>query len=317
MAFDELAIDSAGRPVRRAPVPPSSARSATDAPPAADVGPLTTGHATQLQRAFGNRATADLIGRQLSRDATAVVQRAKPGRGAKSGQPVLPGRSSRRRLAEQDELAAMEQANLAWEAEHDDEEEDPNHNPFGILPIEDLEPAAAAPQLVPAGPTRPTFEAVVAAGSNVEKLRDVLVPFYGKEKAGHMSRILRSGNPRVTTIDGLERAAGVKAAEHAVRAEAPEPTSAPSGALNVHTGRPVGGLSKGTGKGFKAGVPAAWHVHHDHVKYATDGATRVDFPGRAAAVIAADVRTALTRTPDRTGYPACRRWMNKELGTGL
>jgi hypothetical protein len=285
--------------------------------PADAAPPLTTHQVSQLQRMLGNRATTILIGRGRPAGAagdTTTVQRAKPGQGAKKDGAVLPGRSKRMRAVEHDELAAMEQANLAWEAEHDDERADPSHNPFSVLPIGGPGPAMPAQ---PAGPARPTFDALRRAGSSVAALRELLVPYYGEARAGQMSRVLRTGKPRVTTIEGLEAAAAGKAAEHAARDEAPARTSAPGQSLNVRTGKPVPNLAKGTGDGFRAGVRGAWHVHYDHVKYGSNGATRVNFTNRQASTIEQGVTAALGLTPDVTGYDACRVWMNANLGTRL
>jgi hypothetical protein len=247
---------------------------------------------------LGNRATTILIGRGRPSGTgvdTTTVQRAKPGQGAKKDGAVLPGRSKRMRAVENDELAAMEQANLAWDAEHDDERAD--------MPAQTR-------------PAKPTLAALLKAGS-APALRDLLVPYYGEATAGHMSRVLRMGTPRVTTIEGLEAAAARKAAEHAARDEAPARTSAPGQSLNVRTGKPVPNLATGTGDGFRAGVRGAWHVHYDHVKYGSNGATRVNFAGRQPSTIEGDVTAALRLTRDSTGYEACRQWMNTNLGTQL
>ncbi|AEE47690.1 hypothetical protein [Cellulomonas fimi] len=322
MTFDELATDGATRSRPRVPSVPSTAAPGTVAVPPGPPSALSAWRVQHLQRTLGNRSTTALI-----RDGgTVAVQRAKPNQGARSGQVVLPGRSKRQRQAEQDELDLMEQANVDAEAQHDEDEADPTVNPFGVLADEEAEGAAAeqpgeavdqptAPVQPPA-PVRPTL-AELRADTSTAALRSRLEPYYGVEKAGHMSRVLRIGKTPVSTIEELESAAARSARDLANRNETPAPSSSRGGSLNVRTGKPVPGLTKGKGDGFRAGVGAAWHVHYDHVKYGSDAATRVNFPGRDVATIEAAVAAALARTTDRTGYEACRVWMNANLGTAL
>jgi hypothetical protein len=329
VTFDDLAMDGVTRSGPRAADAPASAQPAVRPVPVDAASALTAHQVGRLQRTLGNRATTILIARsRLSGTASDLtqVQRAKPGQSPKNkGRVVLPGRSKRNRAAQEDELAAMDQANAAWDARHGGEQADPSRNPFSALPVE--QPGATRPatrpapprtvaQPAPTGPVKPTITALNAAIGDVPKLRGLLQPFYGVDVAGAMSRMLRSTR-KFTTIDSLEKAVAYKATEQARRDEAPAPTSAPGGSLNTRTGKPVSGLSKGKGSGFKAGVPAAWHVHFDHVKYGSNGASRVNFPGRPGATITTDVTAALLLTTDRNGYDACRAWMNANVGTTL
>lgn len=322
MTFDELATDGPTRSRPRAPsVLPTAGPGAVAVPPG-PAAAVSAPRVQHLQRTLGNRATTALI----RGDGAVAVQRAKPNQGARAGQEVLPGRSRRRRLAEQEELALMDQANEAAPAQHDEDETDPTVNPFGVLADEEPaettadQPEQAVDEPTPpapaARPARPTLAELRAAPSAVA-LRALLEPYYGPDKAGHMSRVLRIGKTPVSTIEELESAAARSAKDLANRNEAPAPSSSRGGSLNVRTGKPVPGLTKGKGDGFRAGVGAAWHVHFDHVKYGSDAATRVNFPGRAPGTIEAGVTAALARTADRTGYEACRVWMNANLGTAL
>jgi hypothetical protein len=305
VAFDDHAMDSGTRShPRAAEAPPSTAQPAAPVPLDGALA-LTARQVSQLQRSLGNRATTILVGRARPSGDTVQVQRAKPGQGASKGRPVLPGRSKRLRAAEQEDLAAMDRANLAAGPGRGEGPADPRHNPFDALSVEEEEPAPTVPE-------KPFIDKLRDANGDVQTLRALLEPVYG-DKAGAMSRMLRSRT--FTTIEALEKAVNYKAAEQATRDEAPAATSGRS--LNVHTGRPVPNLPRAAVGGFRAGIPAAWHVHFDHVKFGNSTASRVNFTSRTPATITTEVTAALRRITDRTGYDACRQWMNTNLGTHL
>ncbi len=195
----------------------------------------------------------------------------------------------RRRLAKEEELAAlaaMNRENAAHEALKDlsDDEEEEVDEPVAI-----------------AAPAKPTFSELQATGGSVEKIR-ALLSWYDADQAGVMSRLFRTR--KFSSLEALEKAALQKMEEDVARTVAPRD----SGSRSNNGSGTVSGLTKGKGDGYRAGEGGSWHVHYDHVKYGTDGRTRVNFNGRSSAAILADLN-ARTGAHPATGLAACRAWI--------
>jgi hypothetical protein len=159
---------------------------------------------TQLKSMIDGYSTNPFqeMSRPTSKDSTAVLQ-------LHNGGVPLPGRRKRRRMAQEEEMAAMDAENGEWENSRDSEEADPTVNPFAALAEEEdgelAEEEAVADQ---AKTLAPTIEALKAAGNNVPKIKELLAG-YDENIAGQMSRSWRT-NRKYASIGDLERAAKSK-----------------------------------------------------------------------------------------------------------
>ena len=235
--------------------------------------------------------------RQLHATTPQLTDTASANQLKKKKGPPLPGRSKRRRQAQNEELAAMDAENAAWERRREAEEEAEDDTDDEVEQVESPVVAKA-----PA----PTIEALQAANGSVEKLRTLLAG-YGEVQGSCMSRLFRS-NRKFSTLGALENAAREKMAEDGASAE----RSPGIGTSSMNGSGTVSGLKKGRGDGYLAGEGGTWHVHYDHVKYGSNGATRVNFAGRTRATILRDL-TARSAGIPATGLAACRAWINANL----
>jgi hypothetical protein len=144
------------------------------------------------------------------------------------------------------------------------------------------------------------------------ELSQALKVKYGDELGGEMSRQLRT-NKGIKTEAALVKAAAAKIAERTQYASSSK-SSIGSGLLNVK-GTTVSNIQHGTGGGFRAGDPARWHVHFDHVKWGTSTNTRINFKGRKKqAILAALVAQQPLRTSvDWPSWDACHQWIQQNL----
>ena len=133
---------------------------------------------------------------------------------------------------------------------------------------------------------------------------------YGVDLGTEMSR-QKNSHPRITDEQTLKQQAEAKIAERNRRDSSEDSfTGSGSGGLNVK-GKPVSGLTKGTGQGFRAGDPARWHVHYDHVKWGTSAATRIDFQFLPKQTLLADFRRQRPQpgTVNRPSWDTCEQWI--------
>ncbi len=71
--------------------------------------------------------------------------------------------------------------------------------------------------------------------------------------------------------------------------------------------------------GFDAGIGAGWHIHYqDHVKYASNNATRVNFQGRTRRQIGyaweqAIQANGLAGTKANADFIACKTWIRNHI----
>lgn len=263
---------------------------------------VTTARLAHLQHMVGNRAVTSLA-------ATSSESRTQPGKpGAAPLQrdkgPALPGRQKRRRIAEEEELAAMADANAAWEAENSDHTpSDPTANPYAALAVEDA--TETTPGL--------TLDDLARLGDNAPAIRALLTGHFPADLASEISRVWRGRSGPGTRgwlgLDALIAAARVKLER---RGEQESASYSPPAPLNAR-GQKAANIVKGTGDGYLAGTGAAWHVHHDHVKYGSRGDTRINFAGRTRAAILASLSQAAATVTDTTHLAACRTWIEQEL----
>ncbi len=145
-----------------------------------------------------------------------------------------------------------------------------------------------------------------------EALSKALKGKYGETLGGEMSRQMRV---RATTSEQtLKQRAEEKVGKRESQHSSEDFSGSSSGRLNAR-GKPVSGLTKGTGRGFQAGDPAKWHVHHDHVKWGTSTATRINFTERSGATILAAFQRQQPPpgSENRPSWDACQRWMVANL----
>ncbi|MBD5785218.1 hypothetical protein IF650_03395 [Cellulosimicrobium terreum] len=281
---------------------------------------LTSHQVAHLQGAAGNRA---VVG--------AMVQRGRAGKTKgeakrRKGEP-LPGRRKRRQQAEDDDMFAMDLANRLWE--------DPPAPIPGKRALEPEPDVAAKPPVAHPGPrprsqvaedpvpqpTPPVIMAkpplTIAELKESKAPKDLLIAHYPHhlELALQMFRSFRAQN--FSSTSALEKHAsdklGIRAQDEA--RESGPGLGARSSPLNQPTRQgsgPQAGSKRSAvkkGSGYLAGDGGKWHVHFDHVKYGSNGATRINFSGRSQDQILTELTTKSGLVSDRTHFAACEQWI--------
>lgn len=228
------------------------------------------------------------------------------------------GKKKRRRKEQEAEMAEMDRVNKAWEEEHGTEEPVHQGNPFAVL--DGLEEESADHEESTGESTSDHSESGITHEElptvTIETLASAKGPLsatlieagYPEDVAGQMSRTYRSARGRFDSLADLERAALRKMDR---RDSMLHSSIIGSASLN-RKGGPVSGLSKGMGRGFKAGTGSTWHVHFDHVKYGSSGASRIDFSGRTKKQVL-EALDAISGSYPSTNLAKCRAWINKNL----
>jgi len=175
-----------------------------------------------------------------------------------------------------------------------------------------LQAQRLAEQLLQSRQAAADIGALLSKGSS-EALSKELKEKYGETLGGEMSRQMRV--TPTTSEQTLKQRAEKKISEReSHNSSEGRFTGSSSGGFNVK-GKPVSGLTKGTGQGFRAGDPARWHVHYDHVKWGTSAATRINFQFLPKQTILAAFQSQPPQpgTLDRPSWDACLRWMRANL----
>jgi hypothetical protein len=147
-----------------------------------------------------------------------------------------------------------------------------------------------------------------------DELSRALKKRYGDELGRQMAIEVRLSTPNaIPTEETLRKRAEAKISKRASES-ASESKSVGSGSLNVK-GKTVSNIQHGTGGGFRAGVPARWHVHFDHVKWGTSTNTRINFTSGTRQTILADfvAQRPQPTSVDRPSWDSCYRWMQNNL----
>jgi hypothetical protein len=146
-----------------------------------------------------------------------------------------------------------------------------------------------------------------------EELSNALKEKYGAALGGQMARQMRM--KPTTSEQTLKKEAEAKIRQRENENSSEDKwTGSSSGGLNTK-GKTVSNKKQGTGQGFRAGDPARWHVHYDHVKWGTSTNTRINFTGRPKQTILTDFLSQQPQagTVNRASWDDCYQWMQNNL----
>jgi hypothetical protein len=228
--------------------------------------------------------------------------------------PSLPGRQKRlKQRQEEDLLNNLNNLGPSTDDHNENEglEKDRTANYWDILKEE-----ANEQPLETVKPTTVSIKELLKKGDSSE-LVQALKAKYSDGLGGQMIREMRMS--KITMNEATLKQKAQKKIRERDKQHSGEnkPTSIASGRLNVKTGGPVSGLTKGTGGGYLAGEGGRWHVHYDHVKFGNSKSTRINFTGKKRQDILTGFLSSSPQPPigseNRASWDACYQWMQKNL----